>query len=103
MSEWDSAAAEAHLAAADPVMAGLITLHGRIPPDHAAADPFHALARSIVFQQLSGKAASTIFGRVSNGATRYRICGTGSHSRTRRTNNDLHRDAAAARMPVRRP
>ena len=63
MSEWDSAAAEAHLAAADPVMAGLITLHGRIPPDDPAADPFHALARSIVFQQLSGKAASTIFGR----------------------------------------
>jgi DNA-3-methyladenine glycosylase II len=27
-------------------------------------DPFHSLARSIVYQQLSGKAAATIFGRV---------------------------------------
>ncbi len=31
------------------------------PPD---PDPFRALARSIVFQQLAGKAASTIWGRV---------------------------------------
>lgn len=29
------------------------------------ATPFHSLARAIVFQQLSGKAAATIFGRVA--------------------------------------
>lgn len=57
-------AAAAALAATDPPMARLIDVVGppalRPPKD----TPFEALARAIVFQQLSGKAAATIYGRV---------------------------------------
>ncbi len=52
-----------HLAAADPRLQPLIARHG--PPTYAPArDPVHALARAIVSQQLSGKAAATIWNRV---------------------------------------
>ncbi len=54
-----------HLRTADPVMAGIIARVGpcRFGPitDHTH---FHHLARAIVYQQLSTKAAATIFGRV---------------------------------------
>jgi len=52
------------LAARDPVMAGLVAAAG--PPDlrdRTKRTPFEALARAICFQQLSGKAAATIYGR----------------------------------------
>lgn len=51
------------LAAADPRMAALIERVG--PPDlrEPRASAFEALARSVVFQQLAGAAASTIWGR----------------------------------------
>jgi 3-methyladenine DNA glycosylase/8-oxoguanine DNA glycosylase len=58
------AAATDELAGRDPVIAGLVAaagpceLGGRRELTH-----FGALARSITFQQLGGKAASTIFGR----------------------------------------
>lgn len=56
---------EQHLAATDPRLAALIA---RARPYDVAAQPlvrpFHALAESIAYQQLSGKAAATIFGRV---------------------------------------
>jgi DNA-3-methyladenine glycosylase II len=52
-----------HLAAADPELAPLIERHG--PPTYETArDPVLSLARAIVYQQLSGKAAATIWGRV---------------------------------------
>jgi DNA-3-methyladenine glycosylase II len=52
-----------HLAAADPRLAPLIAQHG--PPAYEPTrDPVHSLARAIVHQQLSGKAAATIWGRV---------------------------------------
>jgi len=55
----------AHLRAADPVLAGVID---RVGPCRArvASDGTHfgAVVRSIVYQQLSGKAAATIHGRV---------------------------------------
>lgn len=56
------AAAEAHLTAADPVMAGLVGRHApcRMKPD---ADIFVGLMDAIASQQLSVKAAATIFGR----------------------------------------
>lgn len=62
---FDPRAAEAHLRAADPVLAHLIDTLGpfHLPLDRAPS-LFLALARSIVSQQLNGKAASTIFGRV---------------------------------------
>ncbi|MBX5483582.1 MAG: DNA-3-methyladenine glycosylase 2 family protein [Myxococcaceae bacterium] len=49
---------------ADPKLARLIALAGpcRLSPTHYP--PFRALFRSIVYQQLSGKAAATILGRV---------------------------------------
>jgi DNA-3-methyladenine glycosylase II len=51
-----------HLRAADPRLAPVIDRHG--PPTwRRTRDPFHSLARAIVYQQLTGKAASTIFGR----------------------------------------
>jgi DNA-3-methyladenine glycosylase II len=57
--------AHQHLAATDPRLAALIarSLRYNIRPA-ARIRPFHALAESIAYQQLSGKAAATIFGRV---------------------------------------
>jgi DNA-3-methyladenine glycosylase II len=58
------ARAAAELAARDPVMAGLLEAAG--PPelrDRSKRTAFEALARAICFQQLSGKAAATIYGR----------------------------------------
>ena len=64
------AAAEAHLRRVDPPLGRVIervgpcalrpTIGPRVRPDA----PWAALARAIVFQQLSGRAAGTIFGRV---------------------------------------
>jgi DNA-3-methyladenine glycosylase II len=52
-----------HLRAHDPVMAGLVERVG--PYRMTYKEPnFESLVRSIVFQQLSGKAAGTIYGRV---------------------------------------
>jgi DNA-3-methyladenine glycosylase II len=52
-----------HLKAADPVMAAIIERIG--PLKMRYRDPsFEAMARSIVFQQLHGKAAATIFERL---------------------------------------
>lgn len=52
-----------HLRAADPVMATIVERVG--PFTMLARKPtFETLARSITFQQLSGKAAGTIFGRL---------------------------------------
>jgi DNA-3-methyladenine glycosylase II len=55
--------AERHLCAADPVMARLVTEHGPFAIREPVENPFMALCRAIVYQQLSGKAAGTIFGR----------------------------------------
>ena len=59
----DTERALAHLRRADNVMAMVIEAVG--PPRLRDPSPteFQALARSIIFQQLSGKAASTIMGR----------------------------------------
>jgi DNA-3-methyladenine glycosylase II len=56
-----------HLRKADPVMAKIIKRVG--PCQFTVREPtFETLARSITFQQLSGKAAATIFGRVRKAA-----------------------------------
>ncbi|HEX3817203.1 MAG TPA: DNA-3-methyladenine glycosylase [Chthoniobacterales bacterium] len=56
---------EEHLAACDARLAELIKRVGPFPIKPAAlVRPLDALARSIAYQQLSGKAAATIFGRV---------------------------------------
>jgi DNA-3-methyladenine glycosylase II len=67
-----SAAGRAALAAADPAMASLIERLGELDVetrlrrrgDERPADPYGALLRAIVGQQLSTKAARTIYGRV---------------------------------------
>ncbi len=41
-----------------------IELKSRKPPFKRPSDPFESLTRSIIYQQLSGKAASTILGRL---------------------------------------
>jgi len=67
-----SAKARRELAAADPTMAGLIERLGKIDiatrlkrrSEERPADAYGALLRAIVGQQLSTKAARTIYGRV---------------------------------------
>jgi len=62
---FDPAEAVAHLRASDAVLGALIDRVG--PPDlelQSANSLFEAMLRSIVYQQLNGKAASTILGRV---------------------------------------
>lgn len=58
-------AAITHLSRADKTLARLIRKVGpcRLAPETRRA-PFQALVRSVTFQQLNGKAAETIFGRV---------------------------------------
>jgi DNA-3-methyladenine glycosylase II len=49
----------------DPVFARLTEIHGPCPlPTREAQAPYQSLFRAIVYQQLSGKAAGTILGRV---------------------------------------
>lgn len=59
------AAAHRHISAIDPRIATLIARSRRynIAPS-LSVRPFDALAKSIAYQQLSGKAATTIWGRV---------------------------------------
>ena len=51
--------ANAHLREADPVIGQLIDQHGPFEP-RPSGDPWSALVRSILFQQLAGAAASAI-------------------------------------------
>jgi 3-methyladenine DNA glycosylase/8-oxoguanine DNA glycosylase len=62
---FDLSAAMRHLRRSDPALAGLMRRAGPcgLRPK-ATQSLFHALSESIVYQQLSGKAAATIFGRV---------------------------------------
>ena len=62
MKPAELAAAVARLRVADPKLAAVIDRHGP-PPLKPSRDPFFSLARAIVYQQLSGAAAGTIFGR----------------------------------------
>jgi len=57
------------LARADPVLARIIRAHPRIALE-PRGEPFHTLARSIVGQQISVKAAASIWGRVCEVAPR---------------------------------
>lgn len=61
---YDLRSAVRHLKRADPALAALIS---RVGPCRlqlrTSPHPFDALLRAIVFQQLSGKAAATIYGR----------------------------------------
>jgi DNA-3-methyladenine glycosylase II len=61
----DYAHARRHLARRDPVLRDLMRVHGKCGlADAQNADPFGALMKAIVSQQLSTKAAHTIYGRL---------------------------------------
>ena len=65
MTPTDPKAAIKHLAESDPRFAELIARSRPYNPQPAVLlRPFDALAESIAYQQLSGKAAATIWGRV---------------------------------------
>ena len=67
MTPAEYARAQRLLARRDPVLATLIRRHGPCGiADGARVGHFAALVRSIVFQQLSTKAASTIHGRLTS-------------------------------------
>lgn len=56
---FSAAAAYRHLHQADPVLGALIERHGPYRP-RPGGDPYAALVREILFQQLAGAAAATI-------------------------------------------
>jgi DNA-3-methyladenine glycosylase II len=63
--QYDPGEALSHLSSADPVMARLIKLAGPFAlPVRKLHDPFEALARNIIYQQLHGRAAAAIHERV---------------------------------------
>ncbi len=63
--QFEPTAAVAHLRAADPAIAGLIERIGPFALElTATASLFEAMLRSIIYQQLHGKAAAAIHGRV---------------------------------------
>jgi methylated-DNA-[protein]-cysteine S-methyltransferase len=68
---FDEHAAVAHLKNADPRLGNLIdragpfTMQATAPKARGGPAPFVALASAIIAQQLSGKAAATIYGRVA--------------------------------------
>lgn len=61
---FDWQAACRHISRNDPRLAAVIRRHKAPFAPRTMASPFLSLARAIVFQQLSGKAASTIHGRL---------------------------------------
>jgi len=61
----DAAAAVRHLRSVDPELAAVIRKAGACPLEPLARfSPFEELLKAIVYQQLSGRAAATIHGRV---------------------------------------
>lgn len=60
--------ASEELAGRDPVLAGLVARHGpmRVSSAPPASHRFETLANAIASQQLNGRAAATIWGRVRN-------------------------------------
>ncbi len=59
----DSGSALAHLRETDPTMAKIIARVGPFALRPDGEDPFRSLSRAIVYQQLSGRAAGTIYRR----------------------------------------
>ncbi len=75
---YSRSVALAELAAADPKLGKLIALAGpftlRLPK---VQSPFEALVRSILYQQIHGKAAAAIHTRLLEGF--HPVCGSGTH------------------------
>ena len=64
---FDLEAAARHVAAADPAMARVVEVAGPLDLRRDGYDHFAALLRSIVYQQLAGKAAAAIHARFRAG------------------------------------
>jgi DNA-3-methyladenine glycosylase II len=62
--QLDVAVATRSIIATDPVMAAFIADYGPYAPRSGVGDHFAALARAICYQQLAGRAAAAIHGRV---------------------------------------
>lgn len=70
--DWPTAAR--HVSAADPHLARVIAACGDARLDlRRVGTPFHSLARAIIYQQLSGKAANTIHNRLLDQFSRRRL------------------------------
>lgn len=69
-------AAIAHLAQADAVMAEIVARVGPFRMAYREPD-FETLVRSVVYQQISGKAAMAIFGRLQAACGNGRLCPDG--------------------------
>lgn len=80
---FDTATAFEYLCKRDRKLGGWMRKLGQIEPDprwRKSFDPVDALARAILYQQLSGKAAATIVGRVEAATASRRLQdGTLSH------------------------
>ncbi|GAB4327539.1 MAG: DNA-3-methyladenine glycosylase [Dehalococcoidia bacterium] len=61
--ELDPERARQHLLAADPVLARVVRAVGLPPLRPRGSSPFQSLGRAIIYQQLSGRAAGTIYER----------------------------------------
>ncbi|XP_042447592.1 alkylbase DNA glycosidase-like protein mag2 [Zingiber officinale] len=61
-SEGEVSVSISHLRAVDPLLSAVIDAHDP-PTFQCLISPFHSLARSILYQQLAVKAASSIYGR----------------------------------------
>jgi methylated-DNA-[protein]-cysteine S-methyltransferase len=76
---FDERDAIAHLRAADPRLGNLIdragpfTMQATAPRPRCGEEPFSALASAIIAQQLSGKAAATIYSRVAALLGKHRV------------------------------
>ena len=113
---FEPAKAVAHLQAADPALARIIEQAGPFAMElKKARSVFAALAEAIVYQQLSNKAAATIFGRVcghfprgSTGLTPERLLalsdtrirGAGISRPKLKSLRDLARRTAAGEVPT---
>ena len=112
---FDPGAAVRHLRAADPKLAAIIDATGPFAMElKTSRSTFAALAEAIVYQQLSNKAAATIFGRLCSlfprgpaglvpehlmGLTDLKIRSCGISRPKLKSLRDLARRAAAGEVP----
>jgi DNA-3-methyladenine glycosylase II len=114
MPRWSLAEATAHVARADPALAAAIERIGPLSWRPRQADAFGALVRAIVFQQLAGRAAMAIHGRLAaltpDGVTPQGILalserqmrGAGLSAAKTASIRDLATKAADGTLPLRR-
>ena len=79
--DFDCRRGDRGLAAADPALGAFMAAGGAVPAGPGRdPEPFAALAEAIVYQQLTGRAAATIHGRVKALFRPRRSFGPAGHS-----------------------